>query len=873
MLSDTSAEARAELAQRELRLLRLAFGFLITTALTITLARLSDGELLVDSAAHWLALPAWLAAAWLLRRALNRANPGRDPLLLPLVLLLCGWGLLVVWRLAPDLGARQTAWFLVGTLAVIELLRTPRDLHWLRRYRYLWLIGGLALTALTLVFGTNPAGGEPRLWLGCCGLYLQPSEPLRLLLIVYVAAYLSDKMLVQQPINWARDLLPLVLAAGIAGLLLLAQRDLGTAVLFLTVLAAMLYFAFGHLTVPIAAAALVVAGGALGYLALDLVQTRVAAWLDPWSDPTGAGYQIVQSVIAIASGGVFGAGPGMGAPNAVPVVQSDFVFSAVAEEWGLIGAVAMLTLFALLVGRGLRLAARAREPFVVLLAGGISVALGLQVLLIVAGVTRLLPITGVTLPLISYGGSSLVTNLIGLGLLLKLSRQRPRASGRFAAPLLRTQTALGLGWVACALAVGWWSVVRVEALTSRTDNPRRALDSRDSRRGQILDRSGEVLATTVGQPGAFERRYLVPVAVPITGYDSPLYGQSGIERSMDAVLRGETGPDPLRIWWHKLLYGVPPEGADLRLTIDAGLQRAAAELLDGRPGAVVVIDPASGEVLALASAPSYDPNVLAEQWTELLQRQDAPLLNRATQGYYQPGLALAPLLFGWAVSEGELDPRAAPPDLMRTIELFGREFGCQQPVPPETAPDWSAALQYACAGPFGALGEQLGTDRLQAAIAAYGLDQQAQIRLEQGAVPERQLLAEFVELQQAGTAIGQGALVVSPLQLARAYAALAAAGVRPALSVVQAIQPGQGAVEPLELEQSVLRPTAAQVTLDALRSYTPDGVGYEATAVSGAGSASWFIGLQPAQRVVVVVLEDASVVSAREVGLALLRAP
>ncbi len=874
--SSWGAEAQAELELRELRLLQLGFGFILLAALTVSLAKLADGQALVPSITHWVVIPAWTGAAWLMRRALSRSNPGRDPVLLPVILLLCGWGQIIVWRLTPNLGARQTAWFLVGSLILVELLRTPSDLSWLRRYRYLWLLGGLALTALTLVFGTNPAGGEPRLWLGCCNIYLQPSEPLRLLLIVFVAAYLSDRMLVRRLGPVGRDLLPLALAAAVAGLLLLAQHDLGTAVLFLTLLAVMLYLAFGHWLVLVAAGGMVLIGGVVGYLTLDLVQSRLDAWLNPWGDPTGAGYQLVQSVIAIASGGLLGSGPGLGSPSAVPVVQSDFVFSAVAEEWGMIGAIALLILFAVLVGRGLRLAAHARDPFAVLLAGGISSALALQVLLIVAGVTRLLPITGVTLPLISYGGSSLVTNLIGLGLLMLLSRHHTRAPNRFSVPIMTTHSVLGLGWAACALVLGWWSIVRAPALTSRTDNPRRAIGSLESRRGQILDRSGLVLASTEGQSGSFARSYRVAEAAPITGYDSSVYGQTGIEHSMDAVLRGESGPEQLSIWWHELLYGVPPEGSNLRLTVDTGLQRAAAAELIDHAGAAIVLDPVSGEILAMASAPSFDPNQLDQQWSDLLQRQDAPLLNRATQGYYQPGMVLAPLLFAWEVSDRGLDPNLPPPAFDEPIELLGRQFGCQQPVSPSLEPSWEAALRYACAAPFAALGEQLGVDGLQSVLERYGLTEAPQIRLAFGTPPEPLVPAEFEQLLHVGAAIGQGQLTVTPLQVARAYAVLAAAGARPGLRLVEAIQaPGREwqAVAPLELQQTVISPTAAQVTLDALLEYRGGFFGYDATGIGGANTASWFVGIQQSERVVVVVLEQGSVVTAREVGLSLLREP
>ena len=426
MLSDITAGGQIAHGRRESRLLRIAFAFLVLASLAIALAAGIDS---LASVQHLIVLPAWGAAAWLIHRTANRYHPLRDPYLLPIAMLLAGWGLLIVWRLSPGLGARQTLWMLLGAAAMILILRGPPGLDWLRRYRYLWLSAGILLTALTLVFGTNPAGGEPRLWLGCCGVFIQPSEPLRLLLVAFVASYLSDRMLVERPSSIARDFIPLFLAAALAALLLFAQRDLGAATLFLAVLAFMIYVAYGRLIVLIGAGALAVLSAVIAFQMLDIVQIRFEAWLSPWANASDSGYQIVQSLIAVASGGVFGRGPGLGAPTTVPVVHSDFVFSAVAEEWGLLGGLAMIILFALLVGRSLRTAARRKEPFAVLLSAGIAIALGLQVILIVGGVLRLLPITGVTLPFISYGGSSLVTSFVGLAFIVLLSRARLPGAG------------------------------------------------------------------------------------------------------------------------------------------------------------------------------------------------------------------------------------------------------------------------------------------------------------------------------------------------------------------------------------------------------------------------------------------------------------
>ena len=182
--------------RRESRLLWMAFAFLSLAGLTITLA---TGLESLRSVQHLVVLPVWGLAAWLIHRTADRYHPLRDPYLLPIAMLLAGWGLLIVWRLSPGLGARQTLWLLLGAAATVLILRGPPGLEWLRRYRYLWLLGGILLTALTLVFGTNPAGGEPRLWLGCCGVFIQPSEPLRLLLVAFVASYLAHRKLVGRP--------------------------------------------------------------------------------------------------------------------------------------------------------------------------------------------------------------------------------------------------------------------------------------------------------------------------------------------------------------------------------------------------------------------------------------------------------------------------------------------------------------------------------------------------------------------------------------------------------------------------------------------------------------------------------------------------
>jgi len=260
-------------------------------------------------------------------------------------------------------------------------------------------------------------------------VYFQPSELLKLILIVYLASYFDERSRhnaagakTQRPL--LAYLGPLTLMWGFSILLLMWQRDLGAAGLFFILFVTLLYLATGRWLYLVAGGLLIAIVGVVGYLAFDVVSLRIDSWWNPWPDATGRGFQIVQSIYAIASGGILGQGVGQGLPTFVPVVHSDFVFSAIGEEWGLIGALGMLAVFCLVALRSFRIASTATEPFFLFLAAGIGVIVGIQSILIMGGVTKVLPLTGVTLLFVSYGGSSLLVSAIMMGLLLNLSSSR-----------------------------------------------------------------------------------------------------------------------------------------------------------------------------------------------------------------------------------------------------------------------------------------------------------------------------------------------------------------------------------------------------------------------------------------------------------------
>ena len=373
----------------------------------------------------------WVMCAVLGYLVLRRRLPCRDPFLFPAVMLLAGWGLTLIDRLAPPFATRQTAWLAISVAALLAIASLPGHLRWLRRYRYLWLISGLGMLIMTIVIGTNPSGGGPRLWLGIPDVYFQPSELLKVLLLAFLASYLADNRALLDldrmhigplRIPPLRFLAPILLMWGISVLVLVWQKDLGTATLFFVVFLAMLYLASGEISYVLEGGALLVVAGIEAYRLFDVVRLRLTVWWDPWSYAKQDAFQIVQSLLAFSAGGVFGQGVGQGSPTYIPVVHSDFVFAAVGEEWGLLGTLVVTTVLGLLVMRGMQIAARSQDrPFRAYLAAGISITLAAQCLLIIGGVLKIIPLTGITLPFLSYGGSSLLAYFLMMGLLIVLS--------------------------------------------------------------------------------------------------------------------------------------------------------------------------------------------------------------------------------------------------------------------------------------------------------------------------------------------------------------------------------------------------------------------------------------------------------------------
>ena len=376
--------------------------------------------------------------------ATRRLAKGADSVLLPLAALLNGIGFTVLARLdAKRLAGLQATWTLVGVAAYIAVLIFVRRSNDLRNYQWTFLIAGVALLLLPFVPGVGRTFGTgARIWVRLGPIGFQPGELAKVCLALFFAGYLTEHRELIAAGTWRvgpfnlpepRHLFPLVAAWGVSVLVMVGQRDLGSSLLFFALFLVLLWVATERASF-LAIGTLLFAGGAyVAWNAFSHVQDRVDIWLDPWSryapPSDGKGYQIVQAMFAFGNGGIAGTGLGLGTPNKIPEAKNDFIFAAIGEELGLFGATAVLLAFILMIGAGLRCALRADRPFEKLLATGLTTIIGVQAFIIIAGVIRVLPLTGVTLPFVSYGGSSLVANYVLLGLLMRISDSGARRLG------------------------------------------------------------------------------------------------------------------------------------------------------------------------------------------------------------------------------------------------------------------------------------------------------------------------------------------------------------------------------------------------------------------------------------------------------------
>lgn len=857
-----------------------------------------------------LGVPLGLFAAFIVAHlAIRHFTPAADPAILPIVFALSGIGIAFVTRLAPDLAVNQVIWLFLSVAAMVAVLTLSRNLEKLAHYKYTLMVFGFLLLLSPLLPGVGTEVSGSRIWLFIGPFSFQPGEIAKVVIVLFLASYLSANREMLSIFTWRlgpfrlpdlRTLTPMLIMWVVALLIVIFERDLGSALVFFFVFLTMLYVSTGKRFYLIVGFLLMAVGCIGAFFGFSHVQIRVANWLDPFSDPQGTGYQMLQGLFSMADGDLFGVGIGRGLADQIPVVESDFIFAAIAEECGLLGAGGILLLYLSFAIRGYVTAARAKSDFSSLTSVGLTTTIVLQAFIIVGGVTRLIPLTGLTLPFISQGGSSLLASFIAVGFLLRcgdegtgVGNEMTNATIQIGANSVLGRVSLGKRLTTALIILSALFVLLVANLTmimviqakdyqSMAGNNHAIAKQAQVKRGSITTYDGTVLAESVPDGnGTYTREYPAgDLASQVVGYYSSRYGTSGLEASFNDTLTGNRNYAN----WIDVLNaeaGIDQPGNDLVLTLDSTIQRSAQDALDGYTGACVAIDPKSGAILAMASAPTYD----AADFEEVLaQAANDPsitsLLNRATQSQYAPGSTFKIVTLATALENGVATEETlfASPGSM---EIGG---GKVTNFNENSLGDITLeqATIYSSNTVFGQLGVEMGASMLVAGADKFGFDTKLDFDLPvaESVMGDPATMSEWetawaADGQPVGTEEKRGPFA-TVLEMAMVGCAIADDGTIMHPYLVQSVLNAQGersysatsdpfmkAISPLVAKRmtNVLKEVVSQGTGVNAQIYGVSVAGKTGTAETGKPiDDSWFVGFAPAedpQVVVAIVLEQA----------------
>ena len=907
------------MSRRNIELVLLLVAAPVVALLFVMIAITEGQQVNVDS----LSVPIGIFAAFVVAHlAVRKLAPGADPALLPLAFGLSGIGIAFITRIAPftdapNMAQGQVVWLFVGVACMIVVLALFRNLDKIANFKYTLMLAGILLLLSPMIPGLGQEIYGSRIWLHIGGFSFQPGEIAKIVIVLFMASYLAEnrELLSVFTVRMGpfhlpdiRSLLPLLLMWGVAMVIVVFEKDLGSAMVFFFVFLLMLYVATGKKFYLVVGLGLITVGALAAYAAFGHVQVRVNTWLDPFSDAQNTGYQLCQALYSIADGDLFGVGLGNGlaggtdAFNAIPVVESDFIFADIAEEIGLLGAAGVLLLFLCFAIRGFLTAARAKSDVSSFVAVGLTGMIVLQAFIIVGGVTRLIPLTGLTLPFISQGGSSLLGSFIIVGFLLRAGDEATGVGTEMlngTTSSLHSNSVLGRislgkrltnGMLLCsalfALLVANLTmimVVQADSYQTMPGNNHTLAKEAKSERGTISTYDGIVLArSAVDDDGSYERIYPAgDLATHVVGYVSQQYGTSGIEASYNETLKGQ---ESFASWTDVLndMAGVGSAGNDVTLTINSKIQQAAQDALAGNMGAAVVMDPKTGAILALASAPTYD----AADFEQVIAQANSgtaetSLINRATGTLYAPGSTFKMVTLATAIEDdvaSESTTFSSPGTITignASVSNFNKTSYGTQTL--EQATWWSANTVY------GQLGVQMGADKLVEGAERFGFNQDLDFPI----VMYTSLMADPSEMTEWETAWAAAGEPVNPmnhespagpqatvLQMAMVGSAIANDGVEMKPYLVDGVYNANGqrsfTAQPEKLRTSISADTAKRVR-DILKGVVKQGTGTAAqingvevagktgTAEKANSNDSWFVGMAPADNagvVVAVVIED-----------------
>ena len=857
-----------------------------------------------------LAVPLGIFGAFLVAHIAVRVfAPGADPAILPITFALSAIGIAFVTRIVPEMAVRQVIWLYLGIACMVLVLVFLKNIDRVAQYKYILVLLGilLLLSPMLPVIGHEENGS--RLWLSLGSFSFQPGELAKICIVLFLAGYLAANRELLSVFTWKvgpfwlpdlRTLMPMVIMWALAFLVVVLEKDLGLALVLFAVFLVMLYCATGKKLYVVTGLLMAAIAAVALYGMFGHVQLRVAIWLDPFADAQNTSYQLAQCLFSIADGGMFGTGigRGLGADIPIPYAYNDAIFAVIAEESGLLGAAGILLLYLSFAIRGMVVAARAKSDVSSFIAVGLTSIIVLQAFIIVGGITDLIPLTGITLPFIAQGGSSLLSSFIIVGFLLRCGdegvgdgRDLMQTStissnsvlGRVALGkrLTATMIFLSLLFVALVANLTWWMVIHAEDVQQMPSNGHTLAKQAEGERGTISTYDGVVLAQSVEEDGHYTRVYPAgTLASHIVGYASQQYGTAGIEAAYNETLQGNqdfaTWSDALN-----MLAGVGNPGNDVTLTINSQIQKAAQQALEGNVGACIVMDPKSGAVLGLASAPTYDAadfeKLLADSATNA--SDSSALFNRATQALYAPGSTFKMITLTAALEDGVATTETVY-NSPASIDIGNADVTNARDIAYGNI-TLARAMEVSSNTVFGQVGDELGSERLVNAANAFGFGTNPDfaLPLAKSLMPDPSEMTTWETAWAAcGEPVGEHESPAGPqatvLEMALTGCAIANNGTIMTPYLVDGIYNANGersfSPTPTVFKQATSAQTAQQVR-DAMLGVVTNGTGYPAaingvevagktgTAENGDGTTNmWFVGMAPAdnpQVVVAIVIE------------------
>lgn len=841
------------------------------------------------------------------------AYPEGSRILTSLVCMLMVIGFIMLARLSIGKANRQFLILVLGTIFTAAIPYIMKKWKALRKFAWLYGLAGVLLLLVVLILAETSYGAK--LSIALLGVSFQPSELVKISYVFFIAAMFEVRN------DWKQVIKTGILAA-VHILILVASTDLGSALIFSLVFVFMVYVATKK---PIYLFGGLLAGAGASYIAycaFSHIQTRVTAWIDPWSVIESKGYQIAQSLFAIGTGGWFGVGLNQGSPSQIPVVEEDFFFSAIAEEMG--GLVAVCVIFIclgclLLI---LNIAIQMHSNFYRYMALGLACEYGIQVFLTIGGAMKLIPSTGVTIPFVSCGGSSMLSSLVMYGIIQGLyiseadshtfeeqkleekaekeiettknpifvSRRRgikkELGKGRIKQRNLQEKTSqnrelylvmylfTGL-FILMPCYLGYFLFVESKEVINNPYNLRQEDFAKKVVRGSILTADGEVIAKTETQEDGTEIRVypFENLFSHVVGYAQS--GKDGLEKIYNFQLL--TSDIPIYEKIANKLKEEKDKGNQLITTLNYTLQKTASEVLDGEEGAVVVMEPSTGKILAMVSKPDYNPNQMEAIWESLSKESDTEqsyLLNRATQGRYPPGSTFKILTALEYLREFPNEVSNFSYTCKGSYQYEGALIQCYHKNVHGTI-SLETAFAKSCNGAFASIGPMLSAERFTALCESFLWNQDLPIAL---SYVSSQIRVESSspgwEIMQ--TAIGQGTVEMTPLHQAMVVATIANGGVMMKPYLVDRITDAYGNLVKKYRAQSYRTPISkqeAEILTEWMTLCVTDGTGYNVASdqyqVAGkTGTAewdpdkeahSWFVGFAPAEApeiVVSVIVEE-----------------